>query len=709
MDLPPADATAAKKASKPKSPISPISDFLKKILQILDIHAILTLLAFLETSPFGFNGYTIGPEPSVFYAAMSGSITTINCISWMIFVLFRKDSVNKDDDRTRVHVLCESILQYIYANHRQSPELKRLLAILSTNLNEVESVKKFPLWFTVSLWIICSVSSGEDLFFPGWSLTSSDCYKIWQFLPVDHRRQILHSPTLKKWFILALQRRENPPQELVDFFKSSISANDVHELDLLNILCGIGAITSAEFVNRIFHDSRRSLRGKRMFFNIELNPNKLAAFWRRNLPSIFQNLKDPGESDDMLFADFFSPGWLSLKVDLTRVDAVDLEKYIRLLCSNVHINSTGVFDERFFVRFSPEIQKILFSTITVTNLLGVITLILYPGISGIPVIFGIEGAPFNLALYKLVQDYMQNFASWQNHDKSYFASSIRCRPIEYCFYSATSDLLKYMIKQNGESNSVFWIFFAKKFVENLGNLKKRPHLPLDNIEELRNLDLMKIDSITSHPSFSNMLFKMFGFPFFNFMFRSMKFSGAIGSLIPIVCDSHFVDPSEVLFLIQQMALTLADPSPENYQKLMQFFDRMNKMQLNPSGRFSDFQCKLVSQFAERMSFRRLTPVQVRAFFENVPKFLISSFFGTCKRLTCFKPIDPQPSAKRSKTERLEALCSKCSNWTRILVLCYQPDQPDQLSSVICTECALVDLIRGNNRLTLLQPTSFVTE
>jgi hypothetical protein len=32
-----------------------------------------------------------------------------------------------------------------------------------------------------------------------------------------------------------------------------------------------------------------------------------------------------------------------------------------------------------------------------------------------------------------------------------------------------------------------------------------------------------------------------------------------------------------------------------------------------------------------------------------------------------------------------------------------------LSSVICTECALVELIRGNNRLTLLQPTSFVTE
>jgi len=245
-------------------------------------------------------------------------------------------------------------------------------------------------------------------------------------------------------------------------------------------------------------------------------------------------------------------------------------------------------------------------------------------------------------------------------------------------------------------------------------LKKRQHLPLDDIEGLRNLDLMEIDSITCQLSFSNMLFQMFAFPFFNFMFRSMKFSGAIGSLIPIVCDSHFVESSEVLFLIQQMALILANPSPENYTKLMKYFDGMNQMQLDPSGQFWNFQCKLVSQFAERMSFRQLTSDQVRAFFENVPKCLRSSFFGVGKRLTCFKPIDPQPSAKRSKTDEqhIEARCSNCSNFTRIMVLCYQPDpsdQRDQLSSIICIECALIELIHGSNRLTLLQPTSFVLE
>jgi len=735
--------SATKKAGrKPKSPVHPVSTFLSQIL--MDgywnmMQAIVTLLVSLEmTQPMNFSGYTVGPDLSVFYAAMSGSITIINCISWLIFVLFRKDSVTTDNDRSNVHLFCESILPYIYANHHQSPELRRLLVILSTNLNEVDNVKKFPMWFTVSLWIICSVSSGENLPFPDWILTSTDCYKIWQFLPEDHRRQILRSQTLKKWMILSLRKCENPPHELVNFLRSSICSDnsiirDVYELDLLNILCGIDAITRDEFVKRIFHDSTRIKRGRRLFFSIVITPVKLAAFWRKNLPSIFSNLKNPEKSDDLLFDDFFAPGWLSSNVDLTRVDAVDLRKYILLLHGSIHINSTGVFDENFFVRFTPEIQTLLFSTIIATNLVGVITLILYPGISRISEISRIGGgAPFNLALYRLVQDYMRNFASWPIHEKSYLPSSLRFVSIEFCFYIATDDFLTYLLKQYDKNETfvlnyvfekdggafAFWIFLAKEFIENLDNLKKKQYLELKiegkpDLARLKNVDLAKIDAITREPSFANMLFKMFGFPFFNIVFLPMKFSGAISLLIPIICEPHFVDSSEVLFLIQQMGLILANPTFENYSKLMLVFDEMNRMQLKPSGRFWDFLCKFVSQFAEKMSFRLLTTAQMHTFFEKVPICLRIPFFKVCKRLACFEPIEDQPIAKRSKTDAatkyIEARCSECSNSTRRMILCWQVDRPDILASIICTQCAFNHLKCRDEAMIPLLPTSLIVQ
>ena len=47
-----------------------------------------------------------------------------------------------------------------------------------------------------------------------------------------------------------------------------------------------------------------------------------------------------------------------------------------------------------------------------------------------------------------------------------------------------------------------------------------------------------------------------------------------------------------------------------------------------------------------------------------------------------------------------------------MILCHQPDQPDQpdqLASIICPECALIELRHGDSVMISLQPTSFVPE